>query len=147
LAWKAVVIFFVPCVFEYIGDVLNYGCFYCLAAVFGKWIDWRHRDYFFPPTRKSLGYQSSYYKDPDVEWVRCSEVLSNKAKQHKESKGTSLDGIDLEGQTMPPPQLFQDGIAPSDVAQGALGDCWLLSAFAVLAENPGSLERKCLTLK
>ena len=36
--------------------------------------------------------------------------------------------------------LFQDGIEPSDVVQGALGDCWLMAALAALAEFPGAIE-------
>eukprot|EP00490_Sorites_sp_Unknown_P019510 CAMPEP_0114658686 /NCGR_PEP_ID=MMETSP0191-20121206/16200_1 /TAXON_ID=126664 /ORGANISM="Sorites sp." /LENGTH=177 /DNA_ID=CAMNT_0001881365 /DNA_START=521 /DNA_END=1051 /DNA_ORIENTATION=- len=37
--------------------------------------------------------------------------------------------------------LFQNGIEADDVAQGALGDCWLLAAIASLAEFPGAIER------
>jgi len=36
--------------------------------------------------------------------------------------------------------LVRDGIQPADIAQGALGDCWLLAAAACLAEFPGVLQ-------
>lgn len=38
------------------------------------------------------------------------------------------------------PFLF-NGIEPSDLAQGALGDCWLLAALSSLAEHPNAIRR------
>ena len=38
-----------------------------------------------------------------------------------------------------------DGVSPDDVDQGALGDCWLLAAFAAAAEFPGAVRRAFLT--
>lgn len=35
-------------------------------------------------------------------------------------------------------KLFKN-IEPNDISQGALGDCWLLAAFACLAEFPGAI--------
>ena len=32
--------------------------------------------------------------------------------------------------------VFKDPIEPRDIGQGALGDCWLLSAFAIVAQYP-----------
>ena len=36
--------------------------------------------------------------------------------------------------------LFADGSEPADCIQGQLGDCWLLSAFACLAEDSREIE-------
>ena len=41
-------------------------------------------------------------------------------------------------------KLFEAGIDVRDVAQGGLGDCWLISALCCMAENPGQLY-KCFT--
>ena len=43
------------------------------------------------------------------------------------------------------PALFQDGISPSDVCQGAVGDCWLLAAIATMCEYPDDLKNLFLT--
>lgn len=39
--------------------------------------------------------------------------------------------------------LYAGGIAPEDVVQGQLGDCWLLAALASMAEYPDAI-RNCI---
>ncbi|KAL5976765.1 Calpain-type cysteine protease dek1 [Asimina triloba] len=75
----------------------------------------------FPPTDNSL------FVDPDKppsklqipkvvsQWMRPTEIV-------KET------GVDFH------PCLFSGSVNPSDVCQGRLGDCWFLSAVAVLTE-------------
>ena len=60
-----------------------------------------------------------------LQWLRPSEVAWEKM-------GEVAGGV---------PALFDGGVgAPTDVRQGALGDCWLLSALATLAERPELLS-------
>ena len=43
------------------------------------------------------------------------------------------------------PKLFSNGVSAQDLSQGGLGDCWLISAIAALAEFPGLIQRVFLT--
>ena len=43
------------------------------------------------------------------------------------------------------PQLFEGEIEPNDLCQGAVGDCWLVAAFACASEFPDSIRRMFVT--
>ena len=62
-----------------------------------------------------------------MEWVRFDDLIEAK-------HGGSMR-----------PQLFEDGIRPTDVSQGGIGDCWLMSAFAAIAEFPEVVQSIYIT--
>lgn len=81
----------------------------------------------FPPATKSLYYNplSIAEVNPVVQWRRPHDI--------------SCDG----GQ-YPPWAVFRTPL-PSDICQGVLGNCWLLSALAVLAEREDLVREVLIT--
>lgn len=45
------------------------------------------------------------------------------------------------------PQFIIDGVTASDICQGQLGDCWFLSALAVIASSGKLLEDICVEVR
>lgn len=43
--------------------------------------------------------------------------------------------------------IFQGGIKPNDILQGALGDCYFLCSLAILAERPERIKKLIKTQK
>ena len=112
-------IYFVPC----LTSVVFQCCCTIGSHLCGKC--WKYTDKQFPPNDASLGAFEA--KKDGVDWKRAHEIIEVMPK-HSRCDRTA-------------PQLFEDGISPSDIAQGALGDCWLLSAIACLSEKRGAIER------
>jgi hypothetical protein len=44
------------------------------------------------------------------------------------------------------PQFFIDGADSNDIVQGALGDCWFLSALATMSTSKGLIEKFCVAV-
>jgi len=83
----------------------------------------------FPPLETSIydPSQGKPFKDAIV-WRRPKDFI-----QVDEAKGLG------------PPEVFYKSIEPSDIKQGQLGDCWLMSSLSSLAEMPRLVERLFVT--
>lgn len=85
----------------------------------------------FLPTEKSLYLQPRFSEHPRVaNWLRPQQIQSFRSGGHSPS-------------TIPL-AVFRNP-RPDDIMQGVLGDCWFLSAMAVLAERPELLEKIVIT--
>jgi len=75
----------------------------------------------FPPTDRSLHGNAPN----DVQWLRPTQIVSSASSEVKWT-------------------VFRTPL-PSDISQGILGDCWLLSALAVLAERDDLVRNVMVT--
>jgi hypothetical protein len=70
------------------------------------------------------GKQTGKKMEKETDWVRAHDLDSFKGKR---------------------PQLFEGEIEPSDLCQGAVGDCWLVAAMACASEFPDMVRHMFLT--
>jgi hypothetical protein len=70
----------------------------------------------FPPERASLYHMNPPFPGANIVWKRASEMCDN-------------------------PRLFVNGPDPRNVVQGAVGNCWLVSALGVLAGHKQVLNK------
>lgn len=75
-----------------------------------------------------------------------------------ENDGTRCQhGLYSDGSKIPPdvrrvteifenPQFFKGGPNSNDIIQGALGDCWFLSALSTLTTAPELLQKLCIAV-
>eukprot|EP00808_Paulinella_micropora_P002222 g76214.t1 len=122
LVYYSIIIYVAPCFIVYFNRAMfKFLCFICGCCRSCC----MHRDKRFPPTNDSLGKLNGKelaQLDKEVEWKRAHDIFENLS-----------------------PCLFADLIEPKDVAQGELGDCWLLSAIACLTEFDGAIRNIFVT--
>lgn len=93
----------------------------------GKFVDSE-----FPPTNLSLGRDHGN----NVEWKPAEEVVVDMYFKTAQEQGKKLDKVSIQA------GFIVGKIEPCDLAgQGDLGNCWLVSALAAIAEHPGALFR------
>jgi hypothetical protein len=130
LFYRSLTIFCAPCL-----NVLFFRCFnpvqrvaarlcYCCCA-------WPYEDDDFFGAA-ALGDHSA--NDPN------KMTAKQMAKETDWVRAKDLD--EFEGKR---PQLFEGKIEPSDLCQGAVGDCWLVAAFACASEFPDSIRSLFVT--
>eukprot|EP00995_Heteronema_vittatum_P005895 NODE_192_length_1663_cov_367.282528_g130_i0.p1 GENE.NODE_192_length_1663_cov_367.282528_g130_i0~~NODE_192_length_1663_cov_367.282528_g130_i0.p1 ORF type:complete len:434 (-),score=113.49 NODE_192_length_1663_cov_367.282528_g130_i0:280-1581(-) len=94
----------------------------CCCCCFASCSCCAYKDKKFKPDNSSLGDYSEGGATEAVEW-RSAVALGHDEKM----------------------MLFCGKIEPRDIQQGNVGNCWLMSAFACLAEHPGVIQRCFVT--
>jgi hypothetical protein len=108
--------------FLFIGRMCCCVCFCDFWKKMSACIFLEFKDGKFPASSKSLGDwkgKTAAELDKDVTWIRGSQLVTKK------------DGDKA--------RLVSGGIKPEDIAQGQLGNCWLMASLACLAEFDGSI--------
>lgn len=84
------------------------------------------------PKKAILGKTGVGYGDGRLELGSKENVFSKAEKAKFKQSGAKLKFKELDG------PLFEDDASPDDVDQNSVGDCYLLSALASLAQGPSS---------
>eukprot|EP00667_Euglena_gracilis_P022031 EG_transcript_24356 len=79
-------------------------------------------------------------------YCRCCQFKDKKFPPEKALGASYAGTVEWKRvQTLGRKHLFPAHIQPDDVKQGSVGNCWLISAFACLAERPGTIQKCFVT--
>ncbi|KAG2436222.1 hypothetical protein HXX76_006533 [Chlamydomonas incerta] len=96
-----------------------------------------YKDSKFPHDHRSIGTfkgRTGAELDKEITWRRIGDICAAAAPQPKKGGASG-------SKPKPAARLFADDIEPSDICQGQLGDCWLMSALACLACQQGAIQQ------
>ena len=120
LVWKSLAIFCFPCL-----HVLLWRCLQPLQRLLPCFtFPFEDAEFFGAAALGDHDDESGEAMQQQTDWVRCEELASFAGKQ---------------------PQLFEGKIEPADLCQGAVGDCWLVAAFACAAEFEDCIRAQFVT--
>lgn len=123
LIWRSIVIFCYPCCTVLLQRLMVS----CLWKYFCCCLGWPYEDESFfgaSALGDHDGGESGKQMEKHTDWVRAQDLDQFKGKY---------------------PQLFEGDIEPNDLCQGAVGDCWLVAAFACASEFPDMIRHMFLT--
>jgi hypothetical protein len=122
LLYRSMAVFCVPCI-----GVLFFRCWRTLHRNVFFCCGWPYEDDSFfgaealgDHSANSDGKDTAQAMERNTDWVRAGDLDAFQGKR---------------------PQLFEGKIEPDDLCQGAVGDCWLVAAFACASEHPDSIRR------
>ena len=122
-------IYLIPCMLIYTWRFLS-GPFYWVARKICCACCSRYTDKKFKADASSIG--EGKWKKDDIKWERASVYYASLLTEEQMKAGVRV-------------KLFEAGIEPKDVAQGQVGNCWLIAALACVAEHPGLVRKAFVT--
>eukprot|EP00037_Helgoeca_nana_P024456 m.259936 g.259936 ORF g.259936 m.259936 type:complete len:514 (+) comp26643_c0_seq19:30-1571(+) len=122
--WEAVDAFALGCIWVYTDRC----CVQALRCVFCQPCGcdcYYYKDSVFKPDQRSLGTLNGRFTPANTVWKRPHEIFGAAESDHV--------------------VLFENPPSPSDIAQGQLGDCWMMTAMSAMAEYPNALQNLFVT--